>query len=224
MHKVERELARRRQLHDKLGQAQARPVRHGIVDDVQALFTGSLLAALGILLFNSAGLMSGGTVGLALLVNYAAGLPLSLALVLVNAPFYLFAALRMGRAFTLKTLAAVALMAMFVQLVPQGLSFSAMGPYTASAVGGLLAGVGMLVIFRHRGSLGGLNVLALYVQERIGWSAGVVQLFLDGAILAGGLLFLQRDWQGIGASVLAVVVLNLVLALNHRPGRYLLQS
>lgn len=198
----------------------ATPAGHRLHDDAQALITGSLLAALGVLLFNAGGLMTGGTVGLALLVNYTTGVPLSLALLLVNAPFYLLAALRMGRAFTLKTLAAVALLSLFVQVLPQGLAFASVGPTTAALLGGLVAGVGMLVIFRHRGSLGGLNVLAFHAQERFGWSAGKVQLVLDTAILCGGLVLLQRAAHVAFASVLAVVVLNLVLMLNHRPGRY----
>jgi uncharacterized membrane-anchored protein YitT (DUF2179 family) len=63
-------------------------------------------------------------------------------------------------------------------------------------------------------------VLVLYLQERLGWSPGKVQMALDGAIVLGGGL-LVADAERIAASALAVVTLNLVLAVNHRPGRYL---
>ena len=195
------------------------PERHRAYEDAQALLTGTLLAGLGIVLFNQAGLLTGGTVGLALLLNYSAGMDLSLAMLVVNAPFYALACLRMGREFTLKTLAAVALTALFVRLLPHGLSFTHLSPVLAAVLGGLLAGMGMLVLFRHQASLGGLNVLAIYLQEKSGLSAGKTQLALDVAILAAGGLLLG-DLLRLASSLLAIVVLNGVLAINHRPGRY----
>lgn len=188
-------------------------------EDVQALLAGSLLAALGIVLFNQAGLLAGGTVGLALLLNYATGLDLSVAMVAVNVPFYVVACLHMGREFVLKTFAAVALTALFVYLLPHGISVTLLSPVLAAVLGGLLAGVGMLVLFRHQASLGGLNLLVLHLQHKLGWSAGKVQLLLDALILVGGGL-LVSDLRRALPSILAVVVLNLVLAVNHRPGRY----
>lgn len=192
---------------------------HRPYEDLQALLTGTLLGALGIVLFNQAGLLAGGTVGLALLLNYATGLDLSLAMLVANAPFYALACLRMGREFTFKTLAAVALAALFVHLLPRGIEFSHLSPLLAAVLGGLLAGIGMLVLFRHRASLGGVNVMVLYLHDRLGWNAGKVQMLLDAAILLGGGLLLA-DLPRAAASLLAVVVLNLVLTFNHRPGRY----
>ncbi len=195
------------------------PARHAAFEDLLALLTGTLLAALGLVLFQQAGLVTGGTVGLSLLLHYTAHVPLPIALLLVNAPFYGLACLRMGREFTLKTLLAVSLMSLFAWLLPQGLAVARIDPVVAAVLGGLLCGVAILVLFRHRASLGGLNVLALYLQERLGWSAGKVQMGLDALIVLGGGL-LVADLPRVLASVLAVVVLNLVLAVNHRPGRY----
>lgn len=192
--------------------------RHRKLEDLQALLTGSLLAAFGVVLLQQSGLVPGGTVGLALLLHYTSGLELGLALVLVNTPFYFLAARRMGREFTLKTLAAVALLSGFVWLIPRGLSLGVVTPLLGAVLGGLLAGVGMLVLFRHQASLGGLNVLVLHLQQRFGWSVGKVQMALDAVIVLGG------AWVtgplGLAASIAAVLVLNGVLAMNHRPGRY----
>jgi uncharacterized membrane-anchored protein YitT (DUF2179 family) len=192
---------------------------HKFPDDLQAMLTGTLLAAFGIVLFKAGGLLSGGTVGLSLLLNYATGLDLAVALVLANAPFYLLACRRMGGEFTAKTLACVALAAAFVHFLPHEVSFAHVSPFAAAVIGGLLAGVGILVLFRHTASLGGFNVFVLYVQRRWGLSPGLVQLGLDAAIVIGGCAMLG-DFSRLPASVVAVVVLNLVLAFNHRPGRY----
>ena len=200
------------------GRAQA--PRHKLFDDLQALLTGALLAGFGVLLFREAGLVPGGTVGLALLLHYVVKVDLSWTLLAANAPFYLLACLRMGREFTIKTLCAVGLLALFAWLLPMGLAIRSLAPPLAAVLGGLMCGMGMLVLFRHNASLGGFNVLVLYLQQRFGFSPGKTQMALDALIVSGGGL-LVADLPRIGSSVLAVVTLNLVLAINHRPGRYL---
>jgi len=42
----------------------------------------------------------------------------------------------------------------------------------AAVFGGFAMGVGLLILFRHRASLGGVNILALFLQERFGLRAG----------------------------------------------------
>lgn len=85
-------------------------------------------------------------------------------------------------------------------------------------LGGGLIGTGMLVIFRHKMSLGGFNILALYLQERFGIRAGKVQMGLDCTIVILSLFIV--DISLILLSVVGAVVTNLILAMNHKPGRY----
>ena len=125
----------------------------------------------------------------------------------------------MGPSFTLKTFAAVVLLSLFTYLLPRALSFGYLSPVLATILGGLLCGTGMLILFRHRASLGGLNVLVLYLQERFGWRAGKVQMAMDSVIVLGALWV--TDEQRVALSVLGAVVLNLTLTINHRPGRYM---
>ena len=84
--------------------AAATPVTlaHRPHEDVQALFTGTLFVAFGVLMFGNAGLLTGGTTGLALLIHYTLGWNFGAVLFLVNVPFYVLAWRRMGSGFTLK--------------------------------------------------------------------------------------------------------------------------
>ena len=63
------------------------------------------------------------------------------------------------------------------------------------------------------------NVLVLYLQERFGWRAGWVQLGLDAAILLSSLVVVAPSI--VALSLLGALALNLTLAVNHRPGRYM---
>ena len=136
----------------------------------------------------------------------------------INLPFYGLAYKRMGRAFTLKTFLSIGLLTTISNLLPHWLELGAINPVFASVTGGLLMGTGMLILFRHQASLGGFNVLALYLQERFGWRAGFIQMGLDCAIVV--LAFALTDWWHIALSVLGAIMMNQTLALNHRKGRY----
>lgn len=192
--------------------------RHTLFDDAQALLTGTLFVALGLALFRHAGLMTGGTVGLAFLAHYASGWPFGLLLSLINLPFYALAWRRMGKRFTLKTIVAVSLLSWLSERLPGWLALQAVQPVFAAVAGGLLVGAGFIILFRHRASLGGLNVLVLWCQERFGWRAGAVQMGIDGAILLASWPWM--DGPRLLLSVLAAAAMNFALAVNHKPGRY----
>jgi len=204
----------------RMPEAASPPVqRHSSVEDVLAFLSAAILAALGIAFFERAGLMTGGTAGLALLVTYRFGLPFGAAFVLVNLPFFALALWRMGWRFTAKTAVAVLLLSAVAEFQRPLLPLGAVHPAWAALVGGLLLGIALLILFRHHGSLGGFNVLVLFLQERFGWRAGWVQLAMDAAIL---LLSLGVAAPSIVAlSLIGAVALNLTLAVNHRPGRYM---
>ena len=152
----------------------ATAARHSLFDDAQALLTGTLFVALGLTLFRHAGLVTGGTAGIAFVLHYATGVAFGTAFFVINLPFYALAWQRMGRRFTVKTFMAVALLSVLAEWVPRWLQLQAVQPVFAAVGGGLLMGAGFLILFRHRASLGGLNVLVLWLQDRFGWRAGKV--------------------------------------------------
>ncbi|AOW15384.1 hypothetical protein LPB72_07775 [Hydrogenophaga crassostreae] len=192
---------------------------HRVHEDAMALLIGTLFVAMGVVLFRHAGLLTGGTAGLAFLIHYATGWNFSLVFFVINLPFYGLAWQRMGPAFAIKTFLAVGLLAVLAQWVPQWIEIGQLSTGFAAIAGGLLTGTGMLMLFRHRASLGGFNVLVLYLQERFGWRAGKLQMAMDCSIVLAA--FAVVDLERIGWSVLGAVVLNLTLAINHRPGRYM---
>ena len=173
----------------------------------------------GVAFLASAGLLTGGMAGLAFVLHYATGIGFGKLFFALNLPFYWLALRKLGLAFTLKTFAAVALLSVLSELQSQFLQISELQPLYAAITGGLIMGMGFLVLFRHRCSLGGVGIMALYLQDRFGWRAGKVQMAVDCCIVLAALVTvepLRVLWSVIGA-----VALNLVLAMNHRPGRYM---
>ena len=194
-------------------------LRHTPLEDLQALFAGALCVSLGVALFAPVSLMTGGTAGIAFLAHYATGTAFGRVFFLVNLPFYVLAWKRMGRKFVFKTFCAVALVSALTEVMPHLLLIDRVEPVFAAVAGGLLMGAGLLILFRHGASLGGINVLVLYLQERYGWRAGYVQLAIDAAILLAAVPVVSASRVAI--SLIGAIVLNLTLAINHRPGRYM---
>jgi uncharacterized membrane-anchored protein YitT (DUF2179 family) len=192
--------------------------RHNLLEDAQALLSGTLLVAFAIVLFREAGMLTGGTPGLALLAYYASGMSFGTLYFLINIPFHIFVFLALGKAFALKTFCAVVLLSLFSELLGRWRHIASIEPVFAAVLGGLLAGAGLLMLIRHQASLGGIGVLAIHLQKERGWRAGSLQMIADAFIVGAALLVVEPD--RVALSILGVLALNMVLAVNHRPGRY----
>ena len=193
--------------------------RHTHAEDALALLTGVLLISVGVAFYRSAGLLTGGTAGLAFLAHYGFNVGFGAAFFVINLPFYWLAWRKMGGTFTLKTFAAVALLSLLTELEPRFLQFAQLDPLYAALAGGTITGTGFLVLFRHRASLGGLGILVLWLQDHFGWRAGKVQMGVDCTIVLLALLVMPP--VSVAWSVVGAVAMNLVLAINHKPGRYM---
>lgn len=193
--------------------------RHSLFEDAQALLVAPLFMAFAVLLFRDAGLLTGGTVGIAFLIHYLYDWPMGAVVFVINLPFYVFALRALGRAFTIKTFIAVSLLAGYTELMPHLIEVSRLDPLFAALMGGFLAGMSMLMLIRHKASLGGVGVLAIYLQQKRGWRAGHLQMAADVLIVGGALLV--REPQAVALSIVGALALNLVIAVNHKSGRYM---
>lgn len=203
----------------RFGDWSATATHHTPAEDAQAILTGVLLAALGLSILSHLEFLTGGVAGLALIVSYVFGINVGLAFFLINIPFYALAIGRMGRAFTIKTFVAITLLSLVSYWLPMVFSIAYIDPLAGAVIGGLLIGFALLALFRHRASLGGAGILAIYLQDRFGFRAGLVQLAFDLAILVIALFVV--DLSAVIFSLVGAVVLNGFLAINHRPDRYI---
>jgi len=194
-------------------------VRHSVVEDVLGILTGTFATSLGLFLLKSSEAVTGGTAGLALLLSYTVPLPFGVIFTAVNLPFFGLAIWKKGWNFALRTGAAIALVSVMASLHPWAFGSLELDPAYGVAAGNLLAGVGLLILFRHQSSLGGFNILALLLQDKLKWRAGYVQMVLDVAIVLAALALVSPLMVLLSAA--GATLLNLILALNHRPGRYL---
>ncbi len=193
--------------------------QHSLLEDVLGILTGTFAVSFGLYLLHSSDAVTGGTAGLSLLLGYATAWPFAVLFAVVNLPFAALAIWKKGWDFTIRTVISIALVSAFSLVHPAMLRIEELGPVYGVLAGNLFAGIGLLILFRHRSSLGGINIIALLVQERTGFRAGWTQMLFDVVIVLAAVLVVP--WQNVLLSAGGAVLLNLVLALNHRPGRYI---
>jgi uncharacterized membrane-anchored protein YitT (DUF2179 family) len=189
-----------------------------MAEDIHALLMGSSFAALGVVLLKAAGLVTGGVAGVALILSYLTRAPVGPLFFALNLPFFVLAQRTLGWTFTLKSVLTTGLLTLLTLVMPQWLHVAGINPVFAAVFGGTLIGMGVLALARHRSSVGGIGVLALWLYERRGINAGKVQIAFDVAIVASA--FFVVDLQHLGLSVLSAAALSLVMIAYHRPGRY----
>lgn len=192
--------------------------KHSHLEDIFALLCGTFLIAQGIFFLQHAGLLCGGTAGLALLATKFTDISFGILYFLLNIPFYVMGWFRFGKQFTIRSILAGLSVSVIADHLDIVLNISWLSPIYCAFVGGLVLGLGMLIIFRHNSSLGGFGVLALYCQDKFGVRAGNVQMAIDCSILCASFFFASPFV--LACSVAGAIVMNLVLSMNHRKDRY----
>lgn len=196
------------------------PARHSLFEDAYALVTGCSFLLLGLIFLKSAGLVTGGIAGLALLLSYLVPISPGVLFTLLNIPFFALAGRALGRAAMIKAVMANLLISGLALLAPLAFRVDAVDSLFAALFGGTIIGAGILLLARHSVGVGGLGILALALQQSRGWNAGRTQLAGDALILVAALPVLGLGPKLFAMSILSAVAVAGVLIVFHKPGRY----
>jgi uncharacterized membrane-anchored protein YitT (DUF2179 family) len=173
------------------------------------ILIGCLLCSIGILALRHAHLVTGGIPGLSLGLSYLLGVPFASVFLSVNLPFYILSIFRMGWNFTLSTVfAAIALSLMTT--ADQWLPDILLPAWAGALFGGAFVGFGLSYLFWNNASLGGVNILVLYLQRQFGWDPGKTTFVMDSAVVLTG-VYSVGFIKGI-FSVLSVVLISVIIS------------
>lgn len=193
-------------------------LHHTLLEDCIAIAVGTFLISIGVHVFTTQSLLTGGTAGLSFLVHYLSGWEFGVVFFVINLPFYALAIKKMGWGFTVRTVAAVSLLSLFTLLQSRVLDIDIQYQAYAALLGGVTMALGFIVLFRHKASLGGFNILALYIADKYGIRVGKSLMVTDGVILLCSLKVVSLS--SFLVSIVGVVIINVLITFNHRPGRY----
>ena len=148
------------------------------------------LVALGIL---SAGLglkgfllpnhfIDGGVTGISLIVNATTQIPLPILLIVINLPFILLGLSQIGRSFAIKSILAIAGLALAVAVIQYPVVTT--DKLLVAAFGGFFLGAGIGLAMRGGAVIDGTEVLAIYVGKKTGLTIGDVILIFNVLIFS----------------------------------------
>ncbi len=135
---------------------------------------------------------AGGVSGLAVITYHLWGWPVALTMILLNIPLFLACLWSFGPRFGAKTLFGALFISIMIEFWDSVINLMPLtkDPLLASLYGGVIAGAGMGIAFRFRGSTGGTDLAAQLLNRISGISIGHALLIFDGTVIAlAGIVF-----------------------------------
>ncbi|OMF33832.1 hypothetical protein BK133_13675 [Paenibacillus sp. FSL H8-0548] len=145
-------------------------------------------------------LMEGGVTGISVLLNYAAGIPLSISTLVLNIPLFLLGLKTLGRGQMMYTLVGIVSLSAFLALIEQLINRKWLIPFASShdymlaaLYAGVTLGTGLGIVFRFGGTTGGVDIIARIISRSKGMSMGQIILSLDAVIIGISLFYISIE-------------------------------
>ncbi len=135
---------------------------------------------------------SGGVSGISVILNTLTQINPAYTQWALNIPLFLAGVLVLGKQFGVKTAVGSVVLPLFVLLTAHW-NAPTHDPLLASLYGGLGVGIGLGLVFRGRGSTGGLDVAAQIVHRVFGMRLGLAVAVLDGLVILSAGLFISLE-------------------------------
>ena len=154
------------------------------------------------------GLVGGGVTGIASIIYYSTGFPVSYSYFIINGVLLAIALKVLGKSFGIKTVFAMVVVTIFLDRIPgllppelvQDIAIGN-GKLLSAIMGGVCSGAGIAITFTQGGSTGGTDIVALMINKYRNISPGKLILYLDIFIIASSLMIPSGASAGEKAAI-----------------------
>lgn len=165
--------------------------------DYLGIFVGVTITALSLVWLQIPNkIAAGGVSGLAIVTYHLWGWPVAVTMISINIPLFLAGVWSFGPRFGAKTLFGAVFISIMIEFWDAVINLAPLtdDPLLASLYGGVIAGIGMGIAFRFRGTTGGTDLAAQLLNRVSGISVGHSLLIFDGAVIAlAGIIFSSAE-------------------------------
>jgi uncharacterized membrane-anchored protein YitT (DUF2179 family) len=175
------------------------------------VLVGLILTSLGLRFLAMHDLTFGGTAGLATVLTYMSPWSWGMLFFLVNLPFFLISWTKLGKWFTLSSLLSITAISVIRDLLDV-MPFFNVPLWLATALAGICIGIGVTLVLNNGSSLGGIHILALYIDQKWGINRGLTIFISDFLIIVFAALLV--GWSQALLSVFVIFVASTII------GRY----
>ncbi len=128
---------------------------------------------------------AGGVTGVATMLQYVFGTPIGLMVLLINVPIVIWGMVEIGYKLVVKTLAAVVLSSVMIDLFAHFIPAYRGDPILVAIFAGVCEGLGLSLTFIRGATTGGTDMVARLLGRKIPFlSMGKLMLAIDGVIVA----------------------------------------
>lgn len=158
-------------------------------------------------------IVSGGLVGIAMIINVFTSLPVGMMTFVMNVPLFIIAWRHFGLDFLISSLVGVALSALLVDLFALKSFVATSDPMLACIIGGVIKGAGLGMIYYVGATTGGVDIVAKFLRQRHAHiQFGTLILIMDIVIIAAYAFVLER-YESAMYSLIAMFVVSKVIDL-----------
>ncbi|WP_375546968.1 YitT family protein [Paenibacillus sp.] len=195
--------------------------------DITLIAIGSFAIALGFNMFMLPnGIAAGGVSGISVLIKSWLGLEPAFTQWAMNIPIFFLGLWLLGKSYGLRSLLGSVILPLFVFLTKDW-PLPTSNPLLASIYGGIAVGLGVGVVYRGRGSTGGLATIAQIVQKFSGRGFSFCVVMLDGSVilLAACTLSLEKALYAlVGLYVTGKIIDMVELGFNYSKVAYIISN
>ncbi|MBN1499429.1 MAG: YitT family protein [Spirochaetes bacterium] len=152
---------------------------------------GGMLSSLAVILFfYPHRFLSGGISGIALILDYTLGFPVSATLLLMNIPILILAFIELDLHFVISSIIGLAAYSFFLHIFrPLSGALYVPDEILAAIFGGALNGLGLGLIFKNRASIGGTDVISTIVRKKLSINIGTGIFLMNVVSVSIGAFF-----------------------------------
>lgn len=177
--------------------------------EVLMITIGAVVAAFAIEEFLApCTILDGGVVGISIIINNLTGYKLGLVTFILNVPFLIFGAYRLGHSFIAKSAYGMIVFSIFLEIF-EGFTNVTEEYLLAVCFGGVILGTGVGLVIRFGGCLDGTETVAILLNKKYGVPVGQMVLIFNILIYSvAGVLF---GWDRAMYSLLTYFITSKVL-------------
>jgi uncharacterized membrane-anchored protein YitT (DUF2179 family) len=162
------------------------------------IVAGAFILAAGFVFFITPyKIVPGGVYGISIVLHYLFNTPVGLVALCFDIPLTILGIKFLGPRFGIKTVVGFSLTAIFTDLLTWVWGFKPLvegDALLSSVFGGVLAGLGLGLIFKSKATSGGSDIVAMIIAKFTRLPLGMLMIYVDSAIVLVGLAVF-RDWK-----------------------------
>ncbi|QOY34852.1 YitT family protein [Anaerobacillus isosaccharinicus] len=183
-----------------------------ILKKMAFVLIGLFLTSFGVKILSESMLTFGGTAGIATMLTYISTLSWGGLFFLVNLPFFIISLGQLGKWFTISSFMSIIGISVINDSLAIFIPSFQIAPIAAAVLAGFFIGVGVTFVLNNGSSLGGIHILALYLDQKITINRGFVIFLCDSLIILFAVFLV--GWQSAIYSILSIVIASFII------GRY----